>query len=200
MIKYKKLIRNYFIYLCIGFVFCITELRANQLPLIQDAEIETIIKKWADPILIAANLNPKSINFYFVNNNAINAFVAGGQNIFINIGLIIKAENHNALLGVIAHEAGHISGGHLIQTNRAINKAQNTTLIATLITAGLMAITHSQDLNIKGISKLATIGPSIAERTFFVSSFKPILSEISFCFSSITCKSFPSSSVIEVIF
>ena len=60
------------------------------MPLIQDAEIETVIKKWAEPILIAANLNPESINFYFINNNSINAFVAGGQNIFINIGLIIK--------------------------------------------------------------------------------------------------------------
>ena len=167
LFKYQIKIKIYFICICFSFLYIFKNAEANNLPLIQDAEIETVIKKWAEPILIAANLNPESINFYFINNNSINAFVAGGQNIFINIGLIIKAEDHNALLGVIAHEAGHISGGHLIQTNKAINRAQNTTIIATLITAGLMAISHSKNLNIKGISKLATIGPSIAERNFY---------------------------------
>ena len=140
---------------------------AQNLNLIQDAEIETTLLKWIKPILIKAKLNPESIKIFIVNDDSINAFVAGGQNIFINTGLITKANDHNALIGVMAHEIGHISGGHLIKTNKAINRAQNTAIIATIITAGLMAISHANDTDIKGISKLATIGPSLAERNFF---------------------------------
>ena len=130
---------------------------AQNLNLIQDAEIETTLLKWIKPILIKAKLNPESIKIFIVNDDSINAFVAGGQNIFINTGLITKANDHNALIGVMAHEIGHISGGHLIKTNKAINRAQNTAIIATIITAGLMAISHANDTDIKGISKLATI-------------------------------------------
>ena len=167
LLNYTIFKKKIFIYILFTFLITYNQSNSQNLPLIQDAEIETTIFNWVEPILIAANLDPKSIKIFYINDNTINAFVAGGQNIFINTGLIIKANDHNALLGVIAHEAGHIAGGHLIRTNRAINKAQDTTIIATLITAGLMAISHSSDMDIRGISKLATIGPSIAERNFY---------------------------------
>ena len=156
----KKLL----IYLILFTYIIISPVYSQNINLIQDAEIETTLFKWIKPILIEAKLNPESINIFLINDDSINAFVAGGQNIFINTGLITKANNHNALIGVMAHEIGHISGGHLIQTNKAINKAHNTATIATLITAGLMAISNS---HIKGISKLAAIGPSLAERNFY---------------------------------
>ena len=167
LLNYNIFKKKILIYTLFFSLFTYSQSNSQNLPLIRDAEIETTIFNWVEPILIAANLDPKSIKIFYINDNTINAFVAGGQNIFINTGLIIKANNHNALLGVLAHEAGHIAGGHLIKTNRAINKAQDTTIIATIITAGLMAISHSNDLDIRGISKLATIGPSIAERNFY---------------------------------
>ena len=167
LINYTIFKKKIFIYILFSFLITYNQSNSQNLPLIQDAEIETTIFNWLEPILIAASLNPRSIKIYYINDDSINAFVAGGQNIFINTGLIIKAKDHNAVLGVLAHEAGHIAGGHLIKTSKAVEKAQHTSIIATIITAGLMAISHSKDLDVRGISRLATIGPSIAERNFY---------------------------------
>jgi len=94
--------------------------------------------------------------------------VAGGQNIFINTGLILAAKEVNALIGVLAHEVGHISGGHLNRTVNSMKRAQETVTIATIITAGLMAASKVAGLDTPaGIAKLATLGPSIAERNFY---------------------------------
>ncbi|MFT6386159.1 MAG: putative Zn-dependent protease, partial [Rickettsiales bacterium] len=81
------------------------------LSLIRDAEIEDFLHDITRPILKAANLNPKEIKIYIVNDSSLNAFVSGGQNIFINTGLITKYPDPNVLIGVIAHETGHISSG-----------------------------------------------------------------------------------------
>ena len=143
---------------------------AQNLNLIQDAEIELNIRKWIKPILKVAGLNPYSVNIYIVNDESINAFVAGGQNIFINTGLILKAKKADALIGVLAHEIGHIAGGHLNRTMNAMKDANNTVTIATIITAGLMVFSKVADLHTPGISKLATLGPSIAERNFYKNS------------------------------
>ena len=91
-----------------------------------------------------------------------------GQNIFINTGLILKAKEVDALIGVLAHEIGHIAGGHLNRTINSMKKAQETVTIATIITAGLMAASKAAGLNTpSGLAKLATLGPSIAERNFY---------------------------------
>ena len=142
--------------------------KAQNIRLIQDAEIELYIREWVEPILKVAGLSPNSVNIYIVNDNTINAFVAGGQNIFINTGLILAAKEVNALIGVLAHEVGHISGGHLNRTVNSMKRAQETVTIATIITAGLMAASKVAGLDTPaGIAKLATLGPSIAERNFY---------------------------------
>jgi predicted Zn-dependent protease len=84
--------------------------------LIRDTEIEEVIRKEAAPVLRASGLQPDAVHFYLVGEKDLNAFVAGGQNIFLNTGLIQETENPNQLLGVIAHEAGHISGGHGVRS------------------------------------------------------------------------------------
>ena len=141
---------------------------AQNISLIQDAEIELYIREWVNPILRVAGLSPNSVKIYLVNDNTINAFVAGGQNIFINTGLILAAKEVNALIGVLAHEIGHISGGHLNRTVNSMKKAQETVTIATIITAGLMAVSKAAGLDTPaGLAKLATLGPSIAERNFY---------------------------------
>ena len=66
--------------------------KAQNIRLIQDAEIESYIRDWVEPILKVAGLSPNSVNIYIVNDNTINAFVAGGQNIFINTCLLYTSD------------------------------------------------------------------------------------------------------------
>ena len=89
---------------------------AQSLRLIRDTEIEEAIKAESAPVLRASGLNPDAVRFYLVADKELNAFVAGGQNIFLHTGLIEETETPNQLLGVIAHEAGHISGGHSVRS------------------------------------------------------------------------------------
>lgn len=105
------------------------EAQSNAISLIRDAEIEAILRKDTDPILVAAGLQPKDVNLYLVGENDLNAFVSGGQNIFLNTGLIIKTENPNQLIGVIAHETGHIASGHLVRQNEAMRGATATRML-----------------------------------------------------------------------
>src|SRR5262249_43532167 len=90
---------------------------------IRDAEIETILRTYYTPILKAANLDPDAVHIYIVNDPGLNSFVAGGQNIFINTGTIVRSERPNQLIGIVAHETGHIAGGHLIRTEEALRNA-----------------------------------------------------------------------------
>jgi predicted Zn-dependent protease len=103
--------------------------QASAESIIRDAEIEGLLRDVSNPIFQAAKLSPNSIKIYIVNNPEINAYVAGGNNIFINTGLLEISENPNIITGVIAHETGHISGGHLL---RSSEEAQNTTIKTTL--------------------------------------------------------------------
>ena len=167
-----KYIKSYTIYLILFILLLFSStykvVKAQNISLIQDAEIELYIRGWVDPILKVAGLSPNSVNIYIVNDKTINAFVAGGQNIFINTGLILAAKEVNALIGVLAHEIGHIAGGHLNRTVNSMKKAQETVTIATILTAGLMAASKAAGLDTPaGLAKLATLGPSIAERNFY---------------------------------
>ena len=171
LLEYIKLHINRLVPILL-FIFIMNskELHAQNLGLIQDAEIELTIRKWVEPIFKVANINSESVNIYIINDTSINAFVAGGQNIFINTGLILKAKDVNALIGVLAHEIGHIAGGHLNRTINSMKDARSTVTIATIITAGLMAASKAAGLSTPGISKLVTLGPAIAERTFYKNS------------------------------
>ena len=87
--------------------------RAASVSLIRDAEIEATLAadRRADPG--GRGPRARSVRIYIVNDNQLNAFVAGGMNLFLNTGLIMRTEHAGQLAGVIAHEVGHISGGHL---------------------------------------------------------------------------------------
>jgi predicted Zn-dependent protease len=103
--------------------------QAQAVSIIRDAEIENLLRDISTPIFQAANLNPNSIKIYIVNDPDINAYVSGGSNIFVNTGLLGISENPNIITGVIAHETGHIAGGHLI---RSSEENQSTTIKTTL--------------------------------------------------------------------
>lgn len=104
--------------------------------LIRDTEIEATLHSDADPIFVAAGLDPKATKIYIVQDSDVNAFSAGGQNVFINTGLITRTRNPNELMGVIAHETGHIAGGHLLRSGIGEKQA----LATYLLTIGLGVI------------------------------------------------------------
>ncbi len=108
----------------------------NAQSLIRDGETEKFLHDLTAPIFAAANLNSKNIKIYIVNDNSINAFVSGGQNIFINTGLIQKYSTPDALIGVIAHESGHIAGGHLARSGEGAAGAENAMLLSYLLGIG----------------------------------------------------------------
>jgi len=87
------------------------------------------------PIWKAAGLEPSSLHVYLVEEKQINSFVAGGQNEFINTGLIMRAETPNQLIGVLAHETGHITGGHLTRFQEAARNASIEGIIAMVLGA-----------------------------------------------------------------
>ena len=104
--------------------------------LIRDAEIEHILRDYADPLFEAAGLKPADVNIYIVQDNTLNAFVAAGQNLFLHTGLIMETKTPEELKGVIAHETGHIAGGHNVTRDAAMGAASGT----SLITMGLGAL------------------------------------------------------------
>lgn len=105
---------------------------------IRDAEIERILRSYSEPLFTAAGLDAKSVNIYIIKDDSLNAFVTGGQNVFIHTGMITTLKTPNELKGVIAHETGHISGGHLARGADAAGKAEIPMIIGML--AGVAAI------------------------------------------------------------
>ncbi len=106
--------------------------------LLRDTEIEETLRDYSTPIFRAAGLNDDSVDLYIVNDNSLNAFVTRGQNIFLHTGLILESETPNQLKGVIAHEAGHIAGGHLARSDYGTRSAYGAMLLAAGV--GLAAI------------------------------------------------------------
>jgi predicted Zn-dependent protease len=108
---------------------------ARDIGLIRDAEIEHYLDELTAPILEAAGLGRNSVRIYIVQDQQLNAFVAGGMNLFINTGLLMRTTNSEQVAGVIAHEVGHIAGGHLSRIPAAANRATAEAILATLLGA-----------------------------------------------------------------
>ncbi len=101
--------------------------------LIRDEEVETTIRAYATPIFQAAGLEASQVRIHIVQDSSLNAFVAGGQRIFFHTGLLLGTETPNQLIGIIAHESGHIAGGHLARTHEALRDATAATIIAIVL-------------------------------------------------------------------
>jgi predicted Zn-dependent protease len=104
--------------------------------ILRDTEIENDIRALGTPIWRVAGLDAATMGIYIVDDAQLNSFVAGGQAIFLNSGLIERAENPNMLIGVIAHETGHIAGGHILRALEAMKNASIETIIAEAIALG----------------------------------------------------------------
>jgi predicted Zn-dependent protease len=128
---------------------------------IRDTEIEADIRAIITPIWRAAGLEPSSLHVYLVEDKQINAFVAGGQNEFINTGLIMRAQTPNQLIGVLAHESGHITGGHLTRFQEAARNASIEGIIAMVLAAAATVASRGSS---GGAALLGAQG--VAERAF----------------------------------
>ena len=129
--------------------------------LIRDAEIEDIIRAYAAPLLEAAGLGADAVRLHIVNDDRINAFVAGGPNLFLSTGMLAAAEEPGEIIGVIAHEVGHIAGGHLVRTRGAMENASAEMILATVLAAGAI-IAGEGEVG----SALITGGQAMAQQSF----------------------------------
>ena len=111
---------------------------AQGLPLIRDTEIENVLKDYARPIFKAANVSAQNISMRIVRADSFNAFVADGHNVFVNSGTLTQAKTPNEVIGVIAHETGHITGGHLAALRARIARDQTKAMLVGILGIGAM--------------------------------------------------------------
>jgi predicted Zn-dependent protease len=119
------------------------EAQKRRIGLVRDAEAEALVRDYARPILKAAGLGGATIQIKLVDDRSFNAFVADGRHIFLNVGTLIDSETPGELIGVIAHETGHLAGGHLARLREAITRAQILAAIA-MIGGAAAAVAGSQ--------------------------------------------------------
>ena len=107
-------------------------------PVLRDTETEQLLREYTRPILRAAGLEKQNIQMVIINQSVFNAFVADGRRIFVNYGAILQSETPNQIIGVMAHETGHLAGGHLAKMREQMAAAQTQMIIAMLLGAGAM--------------------------------------------------------------
>jgi predicted Zn-dependent protease len=123
--------------LTLSFAIAVRPAMAQQI--LRDAETEQMFKDISRPIIQAAGLRPENVQIVLLGDNSINAFVAGGQIVYIHSGLIEAADNANEVQGVIAHELGHVTGGHAIRIQEGAKVATGIMLLSLILGAAAMA-------------------------------------------------------------
>jgi predicted Zn-dependent protease len=108
--------------------------------ILRDSETELLFHQLSDPLIEAAGLDRNSVRVVLLNDPEINAFVAQGQVVYIHSGLLAAADNANEIQGVIAHELGHVAGGHAIRTGEGIKQATAITILSLVLGAAAMAV------------------------------------------------------------
>jgi predicted Zn-dependent protease len=111
---------------------------ARGLPVIRDTEIEQLMRDYAAPILKGAGLSQQNVKVVVLNDRTFNAFVMDGRHIFINAGALFDAKAPNEVIGVFAHETGHLAGGHLARLREKLAQAQTQSIIGMLLGVGAM--------------------------------------------------------------
>lgn len=136
----------------VSLIVCISAGSASAFSLVRDVETERSIRAYATPIFEAAGLPPQAVSIYLVDNKDLNAFVMGGQNIFLHTGLLMAAKSYTEVAGVVAHETGHIVGGHLVRTRDAVSNANLLGIVTTIVGVGAGVLAGSGDLAVAGAS------------------------------------------------
>ncbi|HET9512125.1 MAG TPA: M48 family metalloprotease [Sphingomonas sp.] len=107
--------------------------------ILRDAETEALFADMSNGIVTAAGLNPRNVQVVVINDPSINAFVAGGQIVYVHSGLIDAASNANEVQGVIAHEVGHIANGHIPLQDRGYSGAMGISIVSLVLGVAAMA-------------------------------------------------------------
>jgi predicted Zn-dependent protease len=126
-----------FLFLLLTFAIGVEPAMAQSV--LRDAETESLFRDMERPIIAAAGLRPENVEIVLLSDSSINAFVIGGQTVYIHSGLIAAADNVNQVQGVVAHEIGHITGGHVIRLQEGAKAATGIMLLSLLLGAAAMA-------------------------------------------------------------
>jgi len=129
--------------------------------IIRDTEIEQLMRDYTRPLLRAAKLAQQNIEVVIINDRRFNAFVMDGRRIFVNAGAIMESEVPNEIIGVLAHEIGHIAGGHLSRLRQEMARAQTQAIIAMILGMGAAVAAGRGGADI-GNASAAILGPQSA--------------------------------------
>lgn len=130
--------------------------------ILRDAETEALLAQMAEPLIRAAGLRPQDVEIVMINDPSINAFVAGGQIVYMHSGLIVNADNANQVQGVIAHELGHIAGGHVVRTDGAVRSTRIALVSLLLGAIAIAAGAGEAGAGILGAGQQAALGSYLA--------------------------------------
>lgn len=111
----------------------------GRISIISDAETEAMLREYSDPIYRAAGIDPSAVKIHLVNDPNLNAFVANGQQMFVHTGLITIVDSPSELIGVIAHETGHMSGGHLVKRREEFESMSMPVIASMILGVGAIA-------------------------------------------------------------
>ena len=132
------------------------------LAILRDTETEQLLRDYSRPILRAAGLEKQNIQVTIINQPVFNAFVADGRRIFVNHGALLQSETPNQIIGVLAHETGHLAGGHLARLREQLAQAQTQMIIAMLLGVGAIAAgakSNSGNSGLTNVGAAALAGP-----------------------------------------
>jgi predicted Zn-dependent protease len=138
----------------------------RKLKVIRDAEIEVLLRDYAAPVFKAAGIGSRGAEIILLQDRAFNAFVASGNRMFINTGTLLTAKTPNEVIGVLAHETGHLAGGHLQGLRNEMARAQAIGVLATILGAGaaVAGASSGSSSGARAGAAATTIGPGLAQR------------------------------------
>ena len=160
----SRFVRMLMLALVLGLASARPVIAADEGPsILRDTETEALFADIAKPLVEAANLDNKSVKVVLLNDDEINAFVAGSQNVYVNSGLLTRADNVNQLQFVIAHELGHVAGGHAIRMGEGMKEATGITL-ATMVLGAIAIAAGAGDagLGLMMMGQRAAMGQFLA--------------------------------------
>ena len=140
----------------------------GSLPVIRDAETEQLLSDYTAPILRAAGLSHQNIHPVIINDRAFNAFVMDAKHIFVNAGALVDLKTPNQIIGVLAHETGHIAGGHLMKLRTELANAQTAAILAMLLGVGAAVAGARGGAGTGDAAMAAVMAPAVGDDVFAV--------------------------------
>jgi len=134
--------------------------------IIRDAEVEQLLRDYANPVFRASGIDASATKIILVGSRDFNAFVASGRKVFMNVGVLMESSTPNQVIGVLAHETGHIAGGHLFRLREQLERAQIMAVAGMLLGAGAVAAgSRSGQVGMSGTGPMgAILGPMEAAK------------------------------------